>query len=148
MHGKCYRHSWLVRFVVGLAPFLFGHLAFQAATAPFIRGGLPVRIVLVALVSAITVCLVLVFLRSALLCYVITGEGLILKRPWSARLVPWDQITGISWNGWLRYICIYDKGGRVAFSSTDGFPRLVELIQEIHSRSQCRLPSWYNPDTL
>ena len=84
------------------------------------------------------ICLWL-YLRSGILKYKITDDALVIKRPLGSQVVPWTEITEIKWNQIMHTITFHGSGGVIAFASTDFFPLLQVLVNQVWSRSSCKV---------
>lgn len=129
-----------MRLFAAAAPVFFGCMAWFSASVPFVEQELLSWLGLVAVWGFLTLLMIWLFFRSAILVYTVREEGLEIRRWRKARMIPWEQITSITWNRWLRYFTL--RGGMevVSFTSTDGFPRPGELLKLIHERSGCVIP--------
>ena len=77
--------------------------------------------------------------RTGLTKYVATEEGLLVKRLFAHSFHPWASITRLDENVILHYVVVRGSSGTIAFTSTDCFPRLPDLLRVIYERSGCEL---------
>jgi hypothetical protein len=140
MLRETYKPSLFVH-LVGLGlPVFFAHLAYRSSVDEFVNGGLALRIGLVGFCVVLAILVLWLYIRSGLLVYTVTDGGLELHRLMHRRVIPWDQITEVRWNRPLHYFSIRGADGVISFTSTDGFPNAGDLLDQVHRRSQCKLP--------
>ena len=127
--------------LVGIGmPAFMAYLAYRSSIDEFVNGGLLLRIVLVGACIAMGIITFWLYARSGLLVYTMTDAGLELRRLVHRRVIPWHQITEIRWNRPLHYFTIRGADGVICFTSTDGFPNAGDFLDQVHQRSQCKLP--------
>lgn len=132
-------HSILVH-IVGLgAPPILGWLAFHSTLEPFVRGGVLLRVGLVVGCAALALVVAWFYLRSGIQSYLIDEDGLVVCRWWRQTLVPWAGIRRMDWLAALHVVVVCGPSSVVLFTSTDFFPRVADLLREIHQRSECEL---------
>jgi Bacterial PH domain len=140
MTNETFRPTIFVHLIgIGL-PVFMAHLAYRSSIDEFVNGGLPLRIVLVGSCIALAILTLWLYARSGLLVYSVTDAGLELRRLMHRRVIPWDQITEVRWNRPLHYFTILGSDGVISFTSTDGFPNAGDFLDQVHQRSQCKLP--------
>jgi Bacterial PH domain len=132
-----YAHSPGIHFGAPALGLFFGWLAVRIAGDPALRGGMAVRILLAGSCGLLAVFALGLYLKTGLARYEVQDDGLLIRQPWGRRLVPWTEIVRIDWNEPLSYVVIRARSGVVAFTSTDAFPRLFELLAEVGARSRC-----------
>lgn len=140
MTSETFRPSRFVHLVGIGMPMLMAHLAYRSCVDEFVNGGLPLRIILIAFSIAMAILLSWLYVRSGLIVYIVTDDGLELRRLMRRKVIPWDQISELRWNRALHYFSIRSSDGVISFSSTDGFPKAGDLLDQIYQRSRCQLP--------
>lgn len=114
-------------------------MAYRFSVEEFVNGGLVLRICMV------TICVILaplsawLYWKSALNRYQVTDAGLAVLKLGTKRLILWEEIDELVWKSVLRCVFIKGKGRTLAFTSTDKFDDLLDLVVEIARRSRCKL---------
>ena len=134
-------HSYAVHFIGVGGPLFLARLAYRSSVDHFVVGGIALRIGLVAACVLLAVAVLVLYLRSGIQRYEVAESGLVIRRPWSRVVVPWQDIRHIDWNRPLHYVVVRGESSIIAFTSTDGFPRILDLIRVVHERSSCTLPA-------
>jgi hypothetical protein len=106
-------------------------------TGETVHGGEPLRYGLLGLIWLLGAVFLGLFFHSGIARYVVTDDGLLIKHLFARSLHAWATITRLDWNHPLDYVAIRGESGAIAFTSTDFFPRLPELLSVIHERSGC-----------
>lgn len=70
----------------------------------------------------------------------VSNEGLRVRTPLRETFHQWSEIVRVDLNRPFHYVVVRGRAGRIAFTSTDDFPTLGDLLFVIHERSQCDLP--------
>ncbi len=105
-----------------------------------LRGGELARYALLGAIWLQAALFLWLYFRSGVNTYMVTEEGLVVKRLFTQSLHPWNTITRLDWNRPLHYVVIRGESGTIAFTSTGFSPWLPELLSVIHERSGCALP--------
>ncbi len=137
---KSYTHSIFVK--LGIPPALafgvFGiyHLLFnQTDTAK------PILIIGLAIFLSVFVILVsILYFKTALNTYFVTDDGLMVKSPFQTKVVAWNEVAWARINDPLKYIRVIGRDGKtIVFSSVDAFPNVQSFLDEIFTRSGCKV---------
>lgn len=139
MNNEKFRPNWFVHLAgLGLSAFL-AYMTYQTSRDDVAHGGFPMHVAIVSTLAGLTVFVVWLYLRSGLIAYTVTDEGLEIIRPNRRQVVPWHEISEVRWNRVLNYFSVWRSGGIICFTSTDGLPRAGELLYQIHQRSGCKI---------
>ena len=134
-------NSFMVHLVGPGVVIFFACMAYQSAIGPIVHGGSIARIGLVTGCSAMAILILWLYVRTGLLHYEVSDDGLVAVRPWSRTVVPWSEIRYIDWKFAIHVIVFRGVDSVIAFSSTDLFPRMLDLLHQVRKRSQCTLDS-------
>lgn len=136
---KTYRHSLQVHLVAAGLTIFMGWMAYRCSVEHFVRGGMLLRVCLVAACVMLSVFSIWLYGKTGLNCFRVADSGLMVTRLWARRLIPWGEIDEMVWNRPLHLVFIKGKGRTLVFTSTDMFEDLPDLMDEISRRSQCKL---------
>lgn len=135
-----FKHSPVVH-VLGTEGFAFlALLAYHSSVDPLERGGPVGRAILVTFCTALALGVLVLHLTSGVNRYEVADDGLHVHRLFRTTFHPWHTVKRIDLNDLLHYIVIRGHDRVIAFSSTDFFPRMIDLIRAVHERSGCALP--------
>ncbi len=116
-----------------------GVAAYRCSAEHFVHGGMLLRFGLVAACVMLSVFSIWLYWKSGLNRFQVADSGLMITRLWARSLIPWEEIDQMVWNRPLHLVFIKGKGRTLVFTSTDMFDDLPDLMDEISSRSQCKL---------
>ncbi|MEK7954460.1 hypothetical protein [Luteolibacter soli] len=114
-------------------------MAYQCSVEHFVHGNLASRIGMVTGCVFMAILILWLYVRSGLPQYEISDAGLVIVRPWSREMVPWQQIRHVDWKFAIHMIVIRGSDSVIAFTSTDHFPRLLDFLHEVREKSRCTL---------
>lgn len=134
-----YGSSFIVHLLGPGIVIFFGFMAYRSSVMHFVHGGLGLRIGLVAACAILCLLTLWLYLRSGIPQYEITDEALVVVRPWSRTVVPWQEVRHIDWKFAIHAIVIRGGNGVIAFISTDHFPRMLDFLHEVREKSGCSL---------
>ena len=135
-----FKHSPLVHLLGTGGSVFFVWLAYRSSVDHFEHGGSVARIILVSACTILTICVLVLYLTSGVNRYEPTEEGLRVHRLLRTTFHPWSEVSRIDLNNSLHYIVIWGRERAIAYTSTDFFPRIIDLIRFVHDRSNCALP--------
>ncbi|GAA5140433.1 hypothetical protein GCM10023213_23040 [Prosthecobacter algae] len=134
-----FSHSPLIHLLaLGLTVF-FGWMAYRSSVDHFVRGGFPLRVVMVGGCGLLSLLVLGLYLRSGINRFVVEEDGLRIRRLGHSTFHPWSEIRRIQLNQPLHYLVIHGPDRALAFTSTDYFPRIMDFVRAIHQRSRCEL---------
>jgi hypothetical protein len=137
---KIFKHNWLAHLIgVGAILIAIG-LIYKLACDPKIPPH--ARNVFISVATAYILIVLFFYLTSGLNRYEVTEEGLRVYRPFRSKLYPWAEIATITWNRPLNTFFVCGPNQMIFYSSTNCFPKLLEFIRILHSRSDCKLSPW------
>ncbi|MES2921250.1 MAG: hypothetical protein V4819_06880 [Verrucomicrobiota bacterium] len=140
MNNETFRPNWFVHIAgLGLSSF-FAYMAYRSCTDEFVNGGFPMCVSVVSVCAGLAVFVIWLYIRSGLIAYTVTDEGLQIRRLNRLQTISWNDITEIRWNRVLNYFSIWKSEGMISFTSTDGLAGAGDLIYQIHQRSGCKMP--------
>ena len=116
-----------------------GVAAYRCSVEHFVHGGMLLRVCLVAACVMLSVFSIWLYWKTGLNRFQVADSGLMVTRLWTRKLIPWDEIDEMVWNRPFHLVFIKGKGRTLVFTSTDMFDDLPDLMDEISSRSQCKL---------
>ncbi len=120
-------------------PFFIGWMAYSSSVEPFVNGGKVEQVCFVVVCVLFAMLTAWLYWKSGLNRYQVTDAGLVVSKLRSKRLIPWEEIDEMVWGRLRHCVFIKGKGRTLAFTSTDKFDDLHELLKEIAQRSQCKL---------
>jgi hypothetical protein len=139
--NSTFKHAPLVHLLGIGGSVFFAWLAHRLSVEHFERGGPVFRVVFVAICAAFAVGVLVLYVTSGVNRYEITADGLRVRRLFRTTFHPWREVSRIDLNNPLHYIVIRGRDRVIAYTSTDYFPRIIDLIRAIHERSDCLLPA-------
>ena len=97
------------------------------------------RVILVVGCIALALATGALYVTSGANRYEFTESGLRVHRFFGSTFHPWAEVHRLAWNHRLHYVVIYGRHGRIAYTSTDFFPGIVDFLRTIHRESRCDL---------
>lgn len=137
--NQCYKHSPLIHRIGIGGPLFLSWLAYRSSIDRFVHGGMMLRVILVVGCVALAVAIGALYVTSGANRYEFTESGLRIRRFFGLTFHPWAEVHRLAWNHWLHYVVIYGRHGRIAYTSTDLFPAIVDFLYSIHRESGCEL---------
>lgn len=134
-----FKHSPFVHALGIVGPILFAWPIDELLSTPLVRGGELARVTLVSICAAFCVGTLLLYLTSGINRYETADDGLRIHRLLRTDVYPWSEVRRIDLNNLFNYIVMRGEGRVIAYTSTDLFPDLIELVRAIHDRSGCVL---------
>ena len=126
--------------LIGLGfPIFMGWMVYRVTVEPVFRGGTEGRIAFVAVCILLGLFFGGLYWKTGLNRYQVSDEGLVVSRLRSRKVIPWGEIDEMVWKRLPHCVFVKGKGRILVFTSTDFFDDLPELMDEISSRSQCKL---------
>jgi hypothetical protein len=134
-----YRHDNVAFVLTAIPLILVIVLNNIIASAEFVRGGDIAKFIFLLAFIPFYLFFIYVY-RNLLLCrYIVTEQGLILKRPFKSKFIKWERFSRINMNQPFGYITFYSNNTLLFFVSTHYFSKLPDLLSQIYLRSECAI---------
>ena len=130
-----YRHDRkaLVLAIIPLILMIF--LNNLIASAEFVRGGDLAKFIFLLAFVPFYSFFTYIFHNELLCNYIVTEQGLLLKRPLKSKFIKWERFSKLNMNEPLGYVTFNSKNSLLFFVSTHYFSQLPELLLQVYLRS-------------
>ena len=119
-------------------PVIFGWLAHRMASPGSSLLDTVIRFGLATFLAAVALAIAVHYLYSGINRYDVTPDGLVIRRLWASRLIPWSHLRRMDWNRW-DLVVLRGPSSVITYTNHVAFPRFEEFLRILHQRSACTL---------